>query len=100
MITKELKMRELNHMETANVAGAWSWSDITTGSILAMFRPAPNTDLTVREAPELTGGAVGMGDTFGKVAVALVVGGMLLAGGIASGIAGGIGAGLMSLARR
>ena len=93
-------MRELNHMEAAKVAGAWSWSDITTSSILAMFRPASNTPVTVREAPELTGGAVGMGDTFGKVAVALVVGGMLLAGGIASGIAGGIGAGLLSLARR
>ncbi|WP_341317167.1 hypothetical protein WN982_38375 [Paraburkholderia sp. IMGN_8] len=85
-------MRALNRMETANVAGAWSWSDITTSSIMAMFRPASSTDLTVREAPELTGGAVGLGDTFGKVAAALLVGGVLLATGI--------GAGLVSLARR
>ncbi|AOJ72654.1 MULTISPECIES: hypothetical protein [Burkholderia] len=85
-------MRELNYMETANVAGAWSWSDITTSSIMAMFRPASNAELTVREPPELTGGAAGLGDTFGKVAAALLVGGVLLAGGI--------GAGLLSLARR
>lgn len=85
-------MRELNRMETGKVAGAWSWSDITTSSIMSMFRPASSAELTVREAPELTGGAVGLGDTFGKVAAALLVGGVLLASGI--------GAGLLSLVRR
>jgi len=86
-------MRELNRMETANIAGAWSWSDITTSSIMAMFRPSSSAaDLAVREAPELTGNSVGMGDTFGKVAAALLVGGALLFTGF--------GAGLLSLARR
>ncbi|KUZ80054.1 hypothetical protein [Burkholderia ubonensis] len=85
-------MRELNRTETANIAGAWSWSDLTTSSILAMFRPQSSTDLTVREAPELTGNSVGLGETFGKVAAAVLVGGVLLATGF--------GAGLLSLARR
>ncbi|AOI68795.1 hypothetical protein [Burkholderia ubonensis] len=85
-------MRELNRTETANIAGAWSWSDLTTSSILAMFRPQSSADLTVREAPELTGNSVGLGETFGKVAAAVLVGGVLLATGF--------GAGLLSLARR